>query len=248
MKKLRDLWLNPYSKFTLISSLLLIVAAISSVYSIILQQNYHILWWVFFVTHFLGGIESVYYHRYLSHRSWQPPKWLEYIFLTIGAGFHNLPAMFYAGGHRIHHKYSDVDGDIAGPTLSFKENLHVAVGGSPEVPFQYLKDMVEDKHLIFQTVHYWSILAAVGFIWSLLFGLDVFLFIVLVSRLYMLLINYTFHYFKSPWGGRDNNIMYVLGLTGEWLHEKHHIKPGDPKLGGMFDIYYWLFVKHFPKN
>jgi stearoyl-CoA desaturase (delta-9 desaturase) len=47
------------------------------------------------------------YHRLLSHRSLKVPKWLEYIFATIGALALQGGPIFWVAGHRRHHAHTE---------------------------------------------------------------------------------------------------------------------------------------------
>ncbi len=52
------------------------------------------------------------YHRLLTHRSLQVPKWLEYILTTIGAMALQGGPIFWVAGHRLHHAHTeDIDKD-----------------------------------------------------------------------------------------------------------------------------------------
>ncbi|BAZ17072.1 delta-9 desaturase [Calothrix sp. NIES-4071] len=52
------------------------------------------------------------YHRLLTHKSFQVPKWLEYIIATIGALALQGGPIFWVSGHRLHHAHTeDVDQD-----------------------------------------------------------------------------------------------------------------------------------------
>jgi stearoyl-CoA desaturase (delta-9 desaturase) len=52
------------------------------------------------------------YHRLLTHRSLQVPKWLEYIIATIGSLAIQGGPIFWVASHRLHHAYTeDVDKD-----------------------------------------------------------------------------------------------------------------------------------------
>lgn len=52
------------------------------------------------------------YHRLLTHRSFQVPKWLEYVITTIGALALQGGPIFWVAGHRLHHAHTeDVDKD-----------------------------------------------------------------------------------------------------------------------------------------
>ncbi len=47
------------------------------------------------------------YHRLLSHRSFQCPKWLEYAIAILGALAIQGGPIFWVAGHRIHHAYTE---------------------------------------------------------------------------------------------------------------------------------------------
>ena len=55
------------------------------------------------------------YHRLLTHRGYKTPKWVEY-FLTFCAtlALEGGP-IFWVATHRIHHQYSDKEGDPHSP-------------------------------------------------------------------------------------------------------------------------------------
>lgn len=64
---------------------------------------------VLFLLHwFMGSIGiCLGYHRLLSHRSFQVPRWLEYITTTIGALAMQGGPIFWVGGHRQHHGFTE---------------------------------------------------------------------------------------------------------------------------------------------
>ena len=69
-----------------------------------------ILWWV------SGSLGiGMGYHRLLTHRGYKTPKWVEY-FLTVCATL-TLEGgpIFWVATHRIHHQYSDHEGDPHSP-------------------------------------------------------------------------------------------------------------------------------------
>src|SRR5271165_2273186 len=51
------------------------------------------------------------YHRLLTHRSFEPPKWIEYFLTICGTLALEGGPMFWVATHRIHHQFSDKDGD-----------------------------------------------------------------------------------------------------------------------------------------
>lgn len=60
------------------------------------------------------------YHRLLTHRSFQVPKWLEYIIATIGALALQGGPIFWVSGHRLHHAHTeDIEKDPYSAQLGF---------------------------------------------------------------------------------------------------------------------------------
>lgn len=47
------------------------------------------------------------YHRLLTHRSFQVPKWLEYVITTIGTFALQGGPIFWVAGHRLHHAHTE---------------------------------------------------------------------------------------------------------------------------------------------
>src|ERR1700747_1798962 len=77
-------------------------------------------WKAFFVAMFLWWVSGslgigMSYHRLLTHRGYRTPKWVEY-FLTGGAtlALEGRPS-FWVASHRIHHQFSDQEGDPHSP-------------------------------------------------------------------------------------------------------------------------------------
>ena len=77
--------------------------------------------WVAILGHFVFGMLGITigYHRLLTHRGFTCPKWLEYTFATMGMfNLQDSPARWVAI-HRIHHRFSDQQGDTHSPLVSF---------------------------------------------------------------------------------------------------------------------------------
>jgi fatty-acid desaturase len=69
-----------------------------------------------FGMYLLGGFgASLGYHRILTHRSADMPKWFEYLIVTLGLPM-GTPVQ-WAGNHRAHHRYTDKEGDPHSPHL-----------------------------------------------------------------------------------------------------------------------------------
>jgi fatty-acid desaturase len=55
------------------------------------------------------------YHRLLTHRSFQTPRWVEYLLAVLGSLANQGGPIQWVAIHRIHHKHSDSDGDPHSP-------------------------------------------------------------------------------------------------------------------------------------
>src|ERR671910_742755 len=58
---------------------------------------------------------TVGFHRLLTHRSFQAPKPLEYIFAILGSMAVQGPVMSWVADHRKHHAHADEEGDPHSP-------------------------------------------------------------------------------------------------------------------------------------
>src|SRR3954464_14610032 len=69
---------------------------------------------------FWGGIRTtLYLHRYLTHRGFEMPEWLKFIFATGSAVTLAGDPVMWVGDHRYHHLKSDTDEDIHSPIHGF---------------------------------------------------------------------------------------------------------------------------------
>jgi fatty-acid desaturase len=51
------------------------------------------------------------YHRLLTHRGYQAPKWLEYLMAVCATLSLEGGPIFWVATHRVHHQHSDREGD-----------------------------------------------------------------------------------------------------------------------------------------
>jgi fatty-acid desaturase len=69
---------------------------------------------------FWGGISTtLYLHRYLTHRGFEMPEWLKFVFATGSAVTLAGDPVTWVGDHRYHHLKSDTDEDIHSPMHGF---------------------------------------------------------------------------------------------------------------------------------
>jgi sn-1 stearoyl-lipid 9-desaturase len=106
-----------------------------------------IMWWVG------GGLGiTLCYHRLLTHRSFTTPKWFEYVLAIIGTINWQGGPIRWVGTHRLHHKYSDQEGDPHTPRHGFTWAHMFWVcyrDHASQNPYDAAKDLQRDKGLVF---------------------------------------------------------------------------------------------------
>ena len=77
--------------------------------------------WVFIVLQFATGLLGITlcFHRLLAHRSFQVPKWLEYVLTVFGTLAIQGGPTKWDSTHRVHHAFSDRPQDPHSPTRGF---------------------------------------------------------------------------------------------------------------------------------
>lgn len=176
------------------------------------------------------------YHRLLTHRSLKVPKILEYFFAMCGNLACQGGPISWVTAHRMHHAYSDKEGDPHSPLKGFfwahmgwclTHNKEIE---SREVQARLAPDLVRDPVMVFldRTHILWTVLLAVGFYalggWSFVVW-GIFVRTILVYHCTWL-VNSAAHI----WGYRtykasdeSTNCWWVALLTyGEGWHNNHH--------------------------
>jgi stearoyl-CoA desaturase (delta-9 desaturase) len=72
---------------------------------------------------------TVGYHRLLTHRSFQTPRWLEYTFAGLGSMAVQGPVISWVADHRKHHAFTDVEGDPHSPHVGHGDGVRGVLAG-----------------------------------------------------------------------------------------------------------------------
>ena len=108
-------FLNKMNKNSLYLFVLQLIAHISLIPMVIFGTWHHYL--IVLIVYFLTGClgMTMTYHRLLSHRSWHPPKLMEYFFVILATVGLTGSAISWVAIHRKHHKYTDQPEDPHSP-------------------------------------------------------------------------------------------------------------------------------------
>ena len=199
------------------------------------------------VLHWCGigfGI-SMGYHRLLTHRSYKVPKWMEYFFAICGTLTLEGGPIFWVATHRIHHQFSDRDGDPHSPhDGGFWAHMGWLLTGEShhadtKTMSKYAPDLAKDPFHVWLNNYHWvpllvSSLALLYFggISFLLWGTFV---RVTLGLHFTWLVNSATH----MWGPRRfatrddsrNNWWVALLTFGEGWHNNHHAHPTSARHG-----------------
>ncbi|UBF26624.1 acyl-CoA desaturase [Kovacikia minuta CCNUW1] len=173
------------------------------------------------------------WHRLVSHRSFQTPKWLEYFLVFCGTLSMQGGPIWWVGLHRHHHFYSDQAVDHHDSNKGFWWShmgwMFREVPAETEVP-RFTKDIADDPIYKFMDDYFLPIQLGFAVILYLIGGLPfvvwgIFVRLVVVFHCTWLVNSAThkFGYRTYDAGDRSTNCWWVALLTyGEGWHNNHH--------------------------
>ncbi|HUV70855.1 MAG TPA: fatty acid desaturase [Terracidiphilus sp.] len=193
------------------------------------------------------------YHRLLTHRGYQVPKWLEYAMAVCATTSLEGGPRFWVSTHRVHHQLSDQEGDPHTPRegawwahtgwIFFGEALHAQTA----VLARYVPDLSRDRFHVWLSKYHWVpitatgvLLMAGGWIWGgWVNGVSLVLWGVLLRVTLGLHATWLVNSATHMWGSRrfetrddSRNLWWVALLTGgEGWHNNHHAHPVSARHG-----------------
>ena len=185
------------------------------------------------------------YHRLLTHRSYAPPKWIEYFLAICGTLALEGGPIFWVAVHRAHHQYSDKQGDPHTPREGkwWAHIIWMLVGNASHCNLdecaRYAPDMVKDQFYVRLSRYHYLPLVIVGILLLVLGGLPFLLwgvfFRVPVGLHATWLVNSATHLWGSrrfpTRDGSRNNWWVALVTFGEGWHNNHHAYPTSARHG-----------------
>ncbi|MBX7174052.1 MAG: fatty acid desaturase [Pyrinomonadaceae bacterium] len=203
------------------------------------------------------------YHRLLTHRSFESPKWFEYLLAILGSLTLQKGAISWVTTHRIHHAFTEKEEDPHSPDKGFFWShtgwmlFGISQNYSIEVCQKYSRDLLQDKfYFHFERINLvpaiivaillyclggWGMLAwGVGvrtvISWHITWGINSFAHKFGSQR------------FKTGENSRNNAVLGILAF-GEGWHNNHHAFPTSARHGLVWyelDLSY-LQIKLFEK-
>lgn len=207
---------------------------------------------------FLGSIGiCLGYHRLLSHRSFQVPKWLEYMIALIGAAALQGGPIFWIAGHRLHHAHTeDEEKDPYSARKGFwwSHMLWILYPKSDffdaDKYFRYAPDLARDPFYLWLDKYFLLLQIPVGVGLYLLGGWSYVIWGMCVRSVFLWHSTWFINSVTHMWGYRtfetnDNsrNLWWAAIVTyGEGWHNNHHAYPNVAKAGWRWwevDVTWW---------
>jgi len=188
---------------------------------------------------------SMGYHRLHTHRSYQVPRALEYLFAVCGAMTFEGGPIFWVATHRVHHQKSDRPGDPHSPREGawWSHMVWMLVGeakhSNTRLMAKYAPDLAKDPFYVWLDHYHWLpnillsvLLFAIGGVPMVLWGVCL---RVVIGLHATWLVNSATH----MWGSRrfathddSRNLWWVALITfGEGWHNNHHAHPTSARHG-----------------
>jgi fatty-acid desaturase len=185
------------------------------------------------------------YHRLLTHRSYKVPKAIEYFLAVCGSLALEGGPISWVATHRVHHQFSDKEGDPHTPRDG-KWWSHIvwmltgeASNSNPEDCARYAPDLCRDRfHVLLSKYHYVPLalsgvlLLALGGLPFLLWGM--FMRVTLGYHATWMVNSLTHFQGSRRFATRDdsrNHGLVALLTFGEGWHNNHHAHPTSARHG-----------------
>ena len=185
------------------------------------------------------------YHRLLTHRSYELPKPLEYLFAICGTLTLQGGPISWVATHRLHHQHSDKDADPHSP----REGgwwahvgwiiLGAANHNKTRRMSRYAPDLAKDRFYVLLNNYHYVPLIVLGLILLAAGGLPMMLWGVCVRVVIGLHATWLVNSAAHMWGRRRfstpddsrNNWWVALLTFGEGWHNNHHAHPTSARHG-----------------
>ncbi len=173
------------------------------------------------------------YHRYFAHRSYKTSRWFQFVLAWIASMSIQKGVLWWAGLHRVHHRWSDTPRDLHSPKQRGLFYAHVGWIVSPEhdeTDLSLIPDFAKYPELRWLNTWYWVpalVMAAACYAFDgargMVWGAG-------VSTVLLWHGTFTINSLSHTWGSRRyettdtsrNNFFLALITLGEGWHNNHH--------------------------
>lgn len=173
------------------------------------------------------------YHRYFSHRSFKTGRTFQFVLAVLGTASAQKGVLWWAANHRIHHKFSDQEGDIHSPSRDGFWHSHVGwilSADNEETHYDKIPDLTKYPELRWLNEHFLVPPVALAVALYALGGMSWLVWGFFVSTTLLWHSTFTINSLSHVFGTRRydttdtsrNNIWLAFITLGEGWHNNHH--------------------------
>jgi len=184
------------------------------------------------------------FHRLLTHRGYSTRKWLEYCIATCGTLALQGGPIYWVAVHRMHHKYTDKEGDPHSPRDGkWWSHMGWILNGSlrneTTALRQYAPDLARESYYVWLSKYHWVPLTVVGVTLFAFGGWPWLLWGAVLPATIGFHVTWMVNSVTHLWGKRRfcttddsrNNLWVALLTGGEGWHNNHHANPVSARHG-----------------
>jgi len=193
------------------------------------------------------------YHRYFSHKSFKTSRAFQFVLAVLGVASVQKGPLWWAAGHRRHHRYSDQEGDMHSPREGFwhAHQGWIVDGRWDETEIDRIRDFARFPELAWLNRWHIAVPLALVAICFAIGGLSTFVWGFCISTVLLWHSTYSINSLAHRWGsqryetGDDsrNNFFLALLTLGEGWHNNHHHYMASARQGFFWweiDITYYV--------
>lgn len=185
------------------------------------------------------------YHRYFAHRSFRTGRAFQFLLALTGCAATQKGPLWWAGTHRLHHRFADAPGDPHSPKRGFYYAHQGWVFDShwEGTPLEEIRDFSAYPELRFINQHHWLPPVALALLCFAVLGLPGVVWGFSISTTLLWHATYSVNSFAHVFGRRRyqtqddsrNNWWVALLTMGEGWHNNHHHYMNSARNG----FYWW---------
>ena len=223
---------------------LIALIPVSAIYGVYVAWNP--IWIILSIVSFIAFVwfgHDLYYHRYLSHRSFEMPVWMQRVCMVLGVFCAFGSPIGVAAVHVRHHRDADTEDDPHPAHHAFAAWFwtHPAFGAALDLPTT--RRLMRDKWLVFVSQHYFTIYIGTVVLAALI-NVNIAIYGFLIPAVYAFFANGIINVVCHRWGyqrhqtednSRNNHIANTLLLfSGIAMHNNHHARPASPTMSSAW--------------
>jgi stearoyl-CoA desaturase (delta-9 desaturase) len=196
------------------------------------------------------------YHRYFSHRSYKTSRPFQFVLALLGTLAVQKGVLWWAANHRVHHKYSDQEGDVHSPVRSGFWWSHVGwilATDFDATLYDRIPDMARYPELRWLNEHFLVPPVALAVLLYLTGGSVMLMWGFFISTTLLWHATFTINSLSHVYGSRRyetgdasrNNLWLALLTMGEGWHNNHHRYMGSCRQGFFWweiDLTFYVLV------